>query len=334
MVSSQYLILFIQVVSNCIGGFMKNNKLWTQGQMIKVNGIVLEVFEAGQENRGNPIVLCHGWPQLAFAWRHQIQCLVDEGYHVIVPNQRGYGKSSAPSQVSDYDMNHLSQDLIGLLDYYEYDKAIFMGHDWGATLVWGLALLHPERVDKIINLSVPYLERGPMPWIEGLKMFLGPDYYMVHFNEKPGVADQVFDQNTERFLTNMFRKNEPVNEPQEGMAFIRLAEQEIPQGQPIMSDADLQVFVKAFKESGFTGGINWYRNIDRNWHLLGQVDPIIHHKTLMVYGDKDPVQQFDRLPEYVPNVEVVTLDCGHWIQEEKTAALNQIVIDWLRKWKQ
>ena len=123
-------------------------------RMIQVNGISLEVFEAGRENAGNPIVLCHGWPELAYSWRHQIPALVAAGYHVIAPNQRGYGNSSCPDAVTAYDITHLTGDLAALLDHYGYDQATFVGHDWGAMVVWGMALLHSTRVSKLINLSL------------------------------------------------------------------------------------------------------------------------------------------------------------------------------------
>ncbi len=299
--------------------------------MIKVNGVELEVFEAGRENTGKPIVLCHGWPEHAFSWRHQVPALVKAGYHVIVPNQRGYGRSSQPQDVSAYDIEHLTGDLIGLLDHYGYSDATFVGHDWGATVVWGLALLHPNRVSKIINLSVPYQARGEKPWLEFLEELFGPDNYFIHFNRQPGVADGVFEDNTEQFLRNMFRKNEPPTEPEPGMALINLARRERPLGQPVMSDEELDVFISAFKTSGFTGSVNWYRNLDKNWHILGQVNSIINHPTLMIYGEKDPVMQSPNLSDFVPNVHIESLDCGHWIQQEEPEKTNKIILAWLHE---
>jgi pimeloyl-ACP methyl ester carboxylesterase len=297
--------------------------------VISVNEVELEVFEAGQHNVGKPIVLCHGWPEHAFSWRHQMPALAAAGYHVIVPNQRGYGNSSRPADVTDYDIEHLSGDLVALLDHYGYADATFVGHDWGAMVVWGLTLLHPNRVNKVINLSLPYQERGEKPWIEFLEGMLGSDYYFVHFNRQPGVADTVLEENTYRFLRNMYRKNEPPMEPQPGMALINLARAEAPLGEPLMSDNELAVFVSAFESSGFTGSINWYRNLDRNWHLLADVNPIIQQPTLMIYGDRDAVPKSENLTEFVPNVEVVNLDCGHWIQQEKPEETNQAILKWL-----
>ncbi|AUP81679.1 alpha/beta hydrolase [Flavivirga eckloniae] len=299
--------------------------------LISVNGVKLEVFEAGQQNVGKPIVLCHGWPEHAFSWRHQMPALVAAGYHVIVPNQRGYGNSSSPTEVTEYDIEHLSGDLVALLDHYGYENATFVGHDWGAMVVWWLTLLHPSRVNKLINLSVPYQERWEKPWIELMEVMFGGDFYFVHFNRQPGVADAIFEENTFQFLRNMFRKNHFIAEPEPGMMMINLARAEKPLGEPIMSDSELAVFVSAFKASGFTGSVNWYRNLDRNWHLLADVDPIIQQPALMIYGDRDAVAKSKNLADFVPNVEVVNLDCGHWIQQEMPEETNQIILKWLEK---
>ncbi|MDG4767994.1 alpha/beta hydrolase [Solwaraspora sp. WMMD406] len=299
--------------------------------LVPVNGVKLEVFEAGRQNAGKPIVLCHGWPEHAFSWRHQVPALAAAGYHVIVPNQRGYGNSSRPTEVTDYDIAHLSGDLVALLDHYGYDDATFVGHDWGAMVVWGLTLLHPDRVNRVINLSLPYQERGETPWIELMEAVLGGDFYFVHFNRQPGVADAVFDENTFQFLRNLYRKNLPPMEPRPGMAFIELARAEAPLGDPVMSDSELAVFVSAFESTGFTGSIDWYRNLDRNWHLLADVDPIIRQPTLMIYGDRDTIAKSDRLADFVPNVDVVTLDCGHWIQQEKPEETTHAILQWLQQ---
>ncbi|GAA3859945.1 alpha/beta hydrolase [Saccharothrix violaceirubra] len=297
--------------------------------VVPVNGVELEVFEAGRP--GKPIVLCHGWPEHAFSWRHQVPALVAAGYHVIVPNQRGYGNSSRPTEVTDYDIAHLTGDLVALLDHYGYADATFVGHDWGAFVVWGLALLHPDRVSQVINLSLPYQERGELPWIEFMEAVFGGDFYFVHFNRQPGVAEAVFDENPYRFLRNLYRKNEPPRAPQPGMALIDLARAEEPLGEPLMSEDELDVFVSSFKATGFTGSVDWYRNLDRNWHLLADADPVIRRPALMIYGDRDLVAKSDRLAEFVPEVEVVSLDCGHWIQQELPAETNRVILDWLAR---
>lgn len=310
---------------------MTNNSNFPTSKLISVNGVALEVFEAGQENKGEPIILCHGWPEHAYSWRYQVAPLVEAGYHVIIPNQRGYGNSSCPKEVTQYDIEHLTGDLVALLDYYGYKDAIFMGHDWGASVVWSMALLHPERVRKMVNLCLPYQVRGEKPWIDFMEEFLGEDYYFVHFNKQPGVADAILNENTSQFLNNLYRKNVPTQAPGEGMEMINLANATVALGEPVMSDDDLSVYISGFKQNGFTPSINWYRNLNRNWHLLGEVSPIVHQKTLMVYGEKDVIPPLPNIKDFVPNIDVQTLDTGHWIQEERPEELNQMILQWLEK---
>ena len=297
--------------------------------LIPVNGVELEVFELGAENAGTPIVLCHGWPENAFSWRYQMLALADAGYHVIVPNQRGYGNSSRPTEVTEYDLEHLSGDLVGLLDHFGYEDATFVGHDWGAMTVWGLALLHPDRVNKVIALSVPYPARGDKPWVEFIEDMLGSDFYYVHFNRHPGVADAVLDANTLQFLRNLYRTNQPPTAPEPGNGMMALARQDAPTGDPLMTDDELAVYVAAFEASGFTGGINWYRNADRNWHRLADVDPIVRQPALVIYGDRDVVPKTPNLEEFVPNVDEISLDSGHWIQQEKPEETTAAILTWL-----
>lgn len=299
--------------------------------LISVNGVELEVFEAGQKNLGRPIILCHGWPEHAFSWRYQVTPLVEAGYHVIIPNQRGYGESSCPKEVIKYDIEHLTGDLVALLDHYQYKDAIFMGHDWGANVVWSMALLYPERVSKMINLSLPYQDRGEKPWLDFMEDVFGDEYYFVHFNKQPGVADAILDENVEQFLRNLYRKNAPSQGPSEGMEMIHLAKATKPLGEPIMSAEDLSVYIAAFNKTGFTSSINWYRNLNRNWHLLGTVSPVLHQPTLMVYGEKDLIPPLPNITDFVPNIDIKSLDAGHWIQEERPEELNQMILEWLGK---
>lgn len=297
--------------------------------LIALNGIELEVFEAGQEHRGNPIVLCHGWPEHAYSWRHQIPALAAAGYHVIVPNQRGYGNSSRPVDVTQYDIVLLTGDLAAILDHFGYNDAVFVGHDWGANVVWNMAILHPARVKKIINPALPYQARTPVPWIAFMESVFGEDNYFVHFNRKPGVADAILDGNARSFLRNLFRKNLPALPPEPGMMMINLAQADTPSGDPLMSDAEIDVFINSFEETGFTGSINWYRNMDRNWHLLADVDPIVRQPALMIYGTQDMIPPSENLADFVPHVEVVSLECGHWIQQEKPQDTTDAILGWL-----
>ncbi len=299
-------------------------------QMISTNGVELEVFQAGS---GKPVVLCHGWPEHAYSWRHQIQPLVDAGYHVIAPNQRGYGHSSRPANVTDYDITHLTDDLAGLLDHFGYDEALFVGHDWGAIVVWNMAMMQRERVAGVINLSVPFMERGATEWVGFWESQLGGDFYIVHFNRQPGVADAVFDANRERLLRNLYRTRQWRSPPMElsGMPMIAMAQMDDVPGEAFMSDDELRVFSDAFAHSGFTGGINWYRNFSRNWEIIGAYEQHIHQPTLMIYGEYDMVPPSPTLDQRVDDLTVVNLPCGHWIQQECPQETTTAMLQWLQE---
>ena len=302
-----------------------------QPEFVATNGIELEVFSAGA---GRPVVLCHGWPELAYSWRHQLPALAGAGYRVLAPNQRGYGNSSRPGEVTAYDIVHLTGDLIGLLDHHGYDDALFVGHDWGAIVVWALAVLHPDRTAGVINLSVPFLDRGDREWTSVWEEFVGEDFYIVHFNRRPGVADAVFDSDPERFLGNLYRAGqwkEAERSLGPGMALINLARTGNPPGTSIMSESELQVFVEAFRHSGFTGGINWYRNFARNWEILGDYPQLVEQPALAIFGKHDMVPRSENLAEFVPGVETAELDCGHWIQQERPRETNALMLDWMAR---
>ncbi len=296
---------------------------------VRTNGIELEVFEAGKG--GIPIILCHGWPELAFSWRFQIQKLVELGFHCIVPNLRGYGNSSKPNEVSSYDVINLSDDLNGLLDHYRISRAFFMGHDWGAWLLWYYALLHKERILGLIALSVPFRQREKTDPIKFWENVLGEDFYIVHFNNRPNVAAKSFNKNPRRVLTNLFRTDHWLSERSKNSNYkiIKSADSDYGLGKLAMSEKDLDVFVEAFSNGGFEAPCNWYRNISRNWRLSEGLNQVIETPTLMIYGKYDMVPQVD-MSKSVKNLEIRTLDCGHWIQQERPEKTNNLITEWLR----
>lgn len=306
-------------------------------KMITLGDVELEVFQAGEG--GIPVVLAHGWPEHAFSWRYQIPALVEAGYHVIVPNQRGYGRSSRPEAVEAYDCHNLTGDYNNLLDALGIDKAVFVGHDWGAILVWHHCLLNPERVVGAANLSVPFRPREESDPVAFWEEMLGQEFYIVHFNRQPGVAAKAFEANTRQLLTNMYRTEQwldtkdPASTEMGGTSIIHLAEQEVTRGRLMMSEEELDVFVDAFNISGFHGPCNWYRNFTRNWETTSDVEQKVTQPALMIYGKYDIVPEMD-MSGYVDDLEVHTLDSGHWIQQEKPAETNQILLEWLdRKMK-
>jgi pimeloyl-ACP methyl ester carboxylesterase len=238
--------------------------------------------------------------------------------------------------VNDYDIEHLTGDLIGLLDHFGYERAGFIGHDWGAIIVWNLAMMHRQRVSAVANLSVPFMQRGSSEWVGFWEKMLGGDFYIVHFNRQPGVADEVFGNHTQQFLDNMYRTNQWQHPPVDlgpGMNMINMAT--APElaggmpGDPLMSDQEMQIFIDAFAISGFTGGINWYRNFSRNWEIIGAFEQYIHQPTLMIYGDYDMVPKSENLEDFVGDLTVHSFPCGHWIQQERPEDTNTALLNWL-----
>src|SRR5437868_4709290 len=172
--------------------------------MVKTNGIDMAVYEAGPKD-GLPVVLCHGFPELAYSWRHQLPVLAAAGYRAIAPDQRGYGRTSRPEAVTDYDMEHLTGDLTGMLDALGLNDAIFCGHDWGGLVVWQMPLFHPKRVKGVIGVNTPFLPRGPMDPIAGMRAVFGEDMYIVYF-QKPGLADAALAKDVSKSMRFFMRK--------------------------------------------------------------------------------------------------------------------------------
>lgn len=307
-------------------------------KIIKTNGINMEVFEQGE---GFPVVMAHGFPELAYSWRLQIPVLAAAGYRVIAPNQRGFGETDKPEAVEEYDLAHLCGDLAGLLDALDIEKAVFVGHDWGGPVVWRMPLLYPERVAGVVGLSVDtgFMVEGSVDPIEYLEQTFGPEHYVVHFNRQPGVADAAFAANPRRLLGNLFSimdwastMPDPNQErPAYNASLMALLSMPQPMGKPLMSDAELDVFVAAFEKSGFTGGINWYRNITRNWQASAVLSRQIDVPCGMIYGQYDIVPRSADFSKYVPDLEIITLSCGHWIQQEKPEEVNTFLLDWLKR---
>jgi epoxide hydrolase A/B len=287
-------------------------------RQVATNGISLKVVEHGE---GPLVVFCHGFPELGFSWRHQVFALADAGYRTLTPDLRGYGGSARPPAIEDYDILTLCADLVGLLDE---DDAVFVGHDWGAALAWQLAQTHPDRVRAVAGLSVPVTPRSPAPPIPILRSRLGDDFYMVWFQE-PGVADAVLARDVRRTL---------LSEDVLAGAW-KVHDAPPPPLRPWQSEEELGVFVRAFTETGFTGGLNYYRNLDRNWalteYLAGRT---IDQPAMFLTGSEDLVGRFMSsagLTSVLTDLRenVVIEGAGHWIQQERPGEVTAALLRFL-----
>lgn len=305
-------------------------------KFVSTNGIRMEFFEQGM---GFPVILAHGFPELAYSWRFQLPVLADAGYRAIAPNQRGYGGTDKPEAVDAYDIHHLCGDMAGLMDALGLEKAVFIGHDWGGPVVWHMPLFYPERVAGVVGMSVPFSPRPDFDPVAMLEQMFGPNHYIVHFNRQPGVADAAFAADPKRFLDNVFRHlqwQDPSleaadEEPSFDVSLMDILDLEDPPGEPLMGESEMKVFVDAFKKGGFTGPINWYRNITRNWETTGDLRQRIDVPCAMIYGTHDLVPKGEDVSAYVPDLETITLECGHWIQQEKPEEVNAFLLDWLKR---
>jgi pimeloyl-ACP methyl ester carboxylesterase len=303
----------------------------------------MAVYEAGPKD-GVPVVLCHGFPELAYSWRHQIPALAKAGYHVLAPDQRGYGRTSRPDAVTDYDMEHLTGDLTGLLDAYGIKDAIFVGHDWGGLVVWQLPLFHPTRVRGVVGVNTPFLARGPMDPIAGMRMVFGEDMYIVYF-QKPGAADAALAKDVGKAFRFFMRKSgmkaadyAKLPAEQRNLALVKALEADEAGwggGQQLLNAEEMKFFVDTFTRTGFTGGINWYRNFTRNWERSEGVEQKVNVPCLMIMAEDDVVlspAMADGMEKYVPDLEKALIkDCGHWTQQEHPDQVNTILINWLNK---
>lgn len=305
---------------------------------VAVNGVELSVIDAGS---GPVVILAHGFPELAYSWRHQIPALVDAGYRVLAPDQRGYGRSSQPSDIADYDIVHLTDDLLGLLDETGEEQAVFVGHDWGSMVVWGQSQLNPDRVRGVVGMSVPFVPRPAAPPIQIMRSLFGDNFfYMVYFQE-PGVADAEFAADTPTMLRRMLAGLTPDATPAEvdmfgpaadGGFIVRLPD---PKSLPDwLSQAELDHYIAEFQRTGFTGGINWYRNLDRNWSLTEAVaDTNVTMPALFVAGGADPVLMMSppNMDEWVTDLRgsVILDGAGHWVQQERPDEVNAALLGFL-----
>jgi epoxide hydrolase A/B len=288
---------------------------------VQANGIELAVYEEGE---GPPVVLCHGFPELAFSWRHQLPALAQAGFRALAPDMRGYGNSSAPAEVEAYDIVSLCGDMCGLLDALGQDDAIFVGHDWGAVVVWNLAVLHPERVRAVAGLSVPFVPRAPAPPIEIMRRHLGEDFYIVWF-QQPGVADEVLVRDVRRTMTTPRQWTAQWGDDSEELR------------RPAwLSEQELDVYVDTFERTGFTGGLNYYRNFDRNWEQTASIkDRHVQAPAMFLTGEKDPVRRFapgETMNGWVDDLRanIVVPGAGHWVQQQAPEAVNSALLEFLR----
>ncbi len=297
--------------------------------------VTLSVYDAGT---GPAVVLCHGFPELAFSWRHQVEALAEAGFRVIAPDQRGYGASDSPEGIESFDLEHLTSDLAGLLEVLEIERAVFAGHDWGGFVAWGMPIAYPERTAGVIGVNTPYV---PFPDTATLRLAFDDDdkLYILWF-QKPGVAEAVLDRDPRLVFDKLMRSGRPIQgggliARQDANPFRRLDSFD-PESDPLLDDEELDTYARAFEKSGFRGGVSWYRNIDRNKSLFPEIGTrALELPCLMITAEWDGALRPEMaagMPALCSDLETHMIrECGHWTQQEKPEELNRLMIDWLRR---
>jgi pimeloyl-ACP methyl ester carboxylesterase len=313
-------------------------------RIVATNGIRMHIAEQGS---GPTVLLCHGFPECWYSWRHQLRALAAAGFHAVAPDMRGYGQTDAPPEIDRYTLLHLLGDVVGLLDALGIERAVVAGHDWGAPVAWLAAQLRPDRFPAVIALSVPFRARGPARPTSVMPRTNDAVWYQLYFQE-PGVAEAELDDNVRsvfRISRLMISGDAPANAkpfgmvPLQGGLFARVPP--VPPPLPAwLSGADVVFYTAEFTRTGFRGGLNWYRNIDRNWELLAPFDGLpVKVPALYIAGDRDLVHQFpgmDRhiadMPKFVPQLRETLMlpGCGHITQEERPAEVSAAIIDFIR----
>jgi pimeloyl-ACP methyl ester carboxylesterase len=315
-------------------------------RFVDVGDVRLRVVEAG--DRANPtVVLSHGFPEGAYSWRHQIPVLAAAGYHVIAPDQRGYGRSSVPTDVAAYGIRHLTGDLVGLLDEAGKDDAVFVGHDWGALIVWDLARLHPDRVRAVVGVSVPAVQ-WPAPPTALFRQVYGDHFFYMLYFQPVGPAETELDADPRTTVAKVFwgASGEGFRiptglSPMEGTGFLTNMPEPPPLPWSWFTEHDLDVFADHVRHSGFFGPVSYYRNLDANYDVVKDIGlDQLTMPTAFIGGTKDPVlvmdsTGIDRMQAQLPNYYGATLidGAGHWTQQERPKEFDDALLGVLRRFE-
>jgi pimeloyl-ACP methyl ester carboxylesterase len=310
---------------------------------VKTNGIKMHIVEQG---KGPLVILCHGFPELWYSWRHQLPALAGSGFHAVAPDQRGYGQTESPEPIESYDILQLTGDIVGLVHALGEDRAVIVGHDWGAPVAWHCALLRPDIFHALILLSVPYLPGSweSIPPTDAMKQMAGDkEFYQLYFQE-PGKAEKELEEDVRKTMLTFLYSASGDPPPEKRWRFLFSKSERfidtgfLPDSLPAwLTDQDVELFTEEFQRTGFRGGINWYRNIDRNRELTPFLNGAkIHQPALFVAGELDAVivmyrHSYDSLETNVPNLKKKKLvpGAGHWIQQERPDEVNKLLIEFL-----
>jgi len=313
-----------------------------QHKFVTTNGIKMHYVEQGT---GPLVVLCHGWPESWYSYRHQIPALAAAGFRVVAPDQRGYGQTDAPQPIESYHILNLVGDIVGLVNSLGVDSAVIVGHDWGAPVAWHAALWRPDLFTAVCAMSVPYSPPGYVDILTALDKLGINDFYLQYF-QKPGVPEAELQADIRTALRRLYFTAGGEFE-EKGKGFARLTTGTLlgntvdpPKLPAWLSEADLDYYTQEFSRTGFRGGLNWYRNLRRNWELGGpwRGQPI-RQPSLFIAGSRDGVLRFpaaqsqlDNYPKTLPGLRGSHIldGAGHWVQQERPDEVNRLLVEFLK----
>lgn len=310
-----------------------------------LDGVRIHFVETGPED-GPVVLFVHGFPELSFSWRHQLAAAGSAGYRAVALDVRGYGRSGKPPGIEDYRMVKHVADNVALADHLGASRVVLVGHDWGSPITWSSALLRPDLFDAVCLMSVPYMTPGLGRPTQLLAQLYGPDneFYLNYFQE-PGRVEAEAEEDLRRWLGG-FYYGASAEGAESGGAFMAV----IPKGERMVDrlprldhdldwlpPADLEVYVAAFEQSGITGGLNRYRNLDRDAEDFAFMHGCpLRAPTLYIGGDRDGptiwgANAIGRFSETVPDLRGshILEGCGHWMQQERPDVVNELLLGFL-----
>ncbi len=308
----------------------------------QVNGVRMRVAEQGS---GPLVVFTHGWPESWYSWRHQIEAVAAAGFRAVAPDMRGYGETDAPEAIDQYTILHLVGDIVELVRALGEKEAVVVGHDWGAVVAWHCALLRPDLFRAVVGMSVPYAPPGRMDLLTSLEQAGISTFYMQYF-QAPGVAEAELERDVRDSLRRLAYSASGDGPEGKGFSMLRpghgLLDNTVPPEGPLawLTEADLDHYTREFERAGFRGGLNWYRNLRRNWELTTAWRGCpIRQPSLFIAGERDGVLKFpasraqiEAYAKTLPGLRGTHIlpGAGHWIQRERAAEVNRLLVEFLQ----
>jgi len=309
-----------------------------------LNNINIYAKEIGE---GPLVIMVHGWPESWYSWRYQLKPIADLGYKVLAIDVRGYGQSSKPYEVEKYDMLSLVGDIINIINKENVENAILIGHDWGAPICWSTAALHPDKIKAVIGLSVPHARRGSISNIELWRQIYKDNFFYQTYFQAEGVAEKELEKDIGSSLRKIYywisaeghdakvRTNfDKDSELLDGL----IDPDPFPNW---LSSNDLDFYINEFKNSGFRGPINRYRNQDRDWEKIPELSTLkIEVPSFFIGGGKDSVRKFLKGHDIYENPgknctnfygKLIIEEAGHWVQQEAPQKTTDGIISFLKK---